>query len=189
MSAGVGLGDRQQDLDLLVAHLFGGEVHRRLHRHVAEQLEHVVLDQVAQRAGLVVVAGAGSDAEVLGRRDLDAVDVVAVPQRLEHAVGEAERQHVLDRLLAQVVVDAEDLLLIEGREHAPVEFAGLLERRAEGLLDDHAHVGVVVLGDARAAQRLHDHGEEAGRGGQVEGPVERLAGRLLESVEDLASSA
>ena len=112
------LRDRLQDLDLLVAHLFGGEAHRRLHRDVAEQLQHVVLDQVAQRAGLVVVAGAGADADVLGGRDLDAVDVVAVPQRLEHAVGEAERQHVLDRLLAEVVVDAEDLGLVEDRQHA-----------------------------------------------------------------------
>jgi hypothetical protein len=31
----------------------------------------VVLDQVAQRAGAVVVAGARADAEVLGRGDLD----------------------------------------------------------------------------------------------------------------------
>ena len=65
--------------------------------------------------GAVVVAGARADAEVLGRGDLDVVDVVAVPHRLEHAVGEPERQQVLDRLLAQVVVDAEDLALVEDR--------------------------------------------------------------------------
>ncbi len=111
------LGDRLQHLDLLVADLFGGEVHRRLHRDVAEQLQHVVLDQIAQRAGAVVVVGARADAEVLGGGDLHAVDVVAVPQRLEHAVGEAERQHVLDRLLAQVVVDAVDLRLVEDPQH------------------------------------------------------------------------
>ena len=90
---------------------------RRLHRHVAQQLQHVVLDQVAQRAGGVVVAGARAHAEVLGRRDLDVVDVVAVPQRLEHAVGEPERHHVLDGFLAQVVVDPEDLALLEDLEH------------------------------------------------------------------------
>ena len=44
---------------------------RRLHRDVAQQLEHVVLDEVAQRAGAVVVAGARADADVLGRGDLD----------------------------------------------------------------------------------------------------------------------
>jgi hypothetical protein len=41
------------------------------------------------------------------------VDVVAVPERLEDGVGEAEDQQVLHRLLAQVVVDAVDLLLVE----------------------------------------------------------------------------
>ena len=33
-----------------------------------------------------------------------------VPHRLEQRVGEAQRQDVLDRLLAQVVVDAEHVL-------------------------------------------------------------------------------
>ena len=36
-----------------------------------------------------------------------------VPQRLEQRVGEAQRQQVLDRLLAEIMVDAEDLLLGE----------------------------------------------------------------------------
>ena len=125
----VGLGrmDRVQDLDLLVADFLGGEAHRGLHCDVAEQLEHVVLDQVAQRPGLVVEAGAGTDPDVLGGSDLDGVDVVAVPQRLEHAVGEAKRHHVLDRLLAQVVVDAEDLRLLEHVEHLAVELERLLQ--------------------------------------------------------------
>ena len=41
------------------------------------------------------------------------IDVVPVPERLEDPVGEAEDQEVLDRLLAEVVVDAVDLLLDE----------------------------------------------------------------------------
>jgi hypothetical protein len=57
---------------------------------------------------------ARADAEVLGGGDLDVVDVVAVPHRLEQEVGEAEREDVLHRLLAEVVVDAEDLRLAEG---------------------------------------------------------------------------
>ena len=83
-SSGAARRWRCEDLDLLVAHLVGTEVDRRLHRHQAEQLQHVVLDHVAERAGAVVVAGAGADPEVLGGGDLDVVDVVAVPQRLEH---------------------------------------------------------------------------------------------------------
>ena len=37
-----------------------------------------------------------------------------VPRRLEQPVGEAEREDVLHRLLAEEVVDPEDLRLIEG---------------------------------------------------------------------------
>lgn len=74
----------------------------------ASRLEQVVLDDVACGPDAVVVARATTDADVLGHRDLDVVDVVAVPDRLEHLVGEAERQEVLDRLLAEVVVDPED---------------------------------------------------------------------------------
>ncbi len=69
----------------------------------------------------VVVARAPADAHVLGRRDLDVVDEVAVPDRLEHAVREPERQHVLDRLLPQVVVDPVDLRLVEHRQHLAVQ--------------------------------------------------------------------
>ena len=49
----------------------------------------------------------------LGDGDLDVVDELAVPDRLEDAVREPQRQHVLDRLLAEVVVDPEDLVLGE----------------------------------------------------------------------------
>ncbi len=175
--------DRLQHLDLLVAHLFGGEVHGRLHRDVAEQLQHVVLDQVAQRPGVVVVAGAGADADVLGGGELHVVDVVAVPQRLEQPVGEAERQHVLDGLLAEVVVDAEDLGLVEHVQHAAVELGGLGEGGAERLLDDHPHLGAGAAVEALRAERLDDHREELGRGREVEGAVERFARALVEAVE------
>ena len=181
-----GRRDRVQDLDLLVAHLFGGEAPGGLHRDVAEQLQHVVLDQIAQRAGLVVVAGAAADADVLGGGDLHLVDVVAVPQRLEHAVGEAKRQHVLDGLLAEVVVDAEDLGLVEHAQHARVELARLFERGAERLLDDHPHLGFGTAREPGAAQLADDHREEARRGRQVEGAVQPLPGLLVELVQRLA---
>ena len=77
----------------------------------------MVLDQVAQRAGALVVAGAAADPDVLGRGDLHVVDEVPVPDGLEQRVGEPERHQVLDGLLAQVVVDPEHLGLVEHVEH------------------------------------------------------------------------
>ena len=78
-----------------------------------QQLEHVVLEDVAARAGLLVEGAAALDAEVLGHGDLHVVDVAPVPERLEDAVAEAEDEQVADGLLAQVVVDAVDLRLVE----------------------------------------------------------------------------
>ena len=57
---------------------------RLLHRDQRHQLQQVVLDHVAGGADAVVVAGPAADADVLGHRDLHVVDVVAVPDRLEH---------------------------------------------------------------------------------------------------------
>ena len=70
-------------------------------------------DHVAVGAGLLVEGAARADPERLRHVDLDVVDVVAVPDRLEEAVGEAQGEDVVRRLLAEEVVDAEDLLLAE----------------------------------------------------------------------------
>ena len=71
----------------------------------------MVLHHVAQRAGAVVEVAARADAERLGQRDLDVGDALAPPQRLEQRVAEAQRHQVLHRRLAEVVVDAQRLLL------------------------------------------------------------------------------
>ena len=109
---------------------------RLLHRGQRHQLQEVVLDDVARGADAVVVAGPAADADVLGHGDLHVVDVVGVPDRLEHLVGEAQRQQVLHRLLAQVVVDAEDRVGGEDVLDDGVELAGRLQVVPERLLDD-----------------------------------------------------
>ena len=88
----------------------------------------MVLDDVADRPGSVVERAAALDAEVLRHRDLHALDVVAVPDRLEEGVDEAEEEHVDDRPLAEVVVDAEDRRLSELR--AEIRFSSCAEARS-----------------------------------------------------------
>jgi hypothetical protein len=75
-----------------------------------KQLQRVVLHHVAQRAGLVVEGAALLHAQVFGDGDLDVGDVLAAPDGLEQRIAEAHREQVLHRGLAQVVVDAKDLL-------------------------------------------------------------------------------
>jgi hypothetical protein len=80
----------------------------------------------------VVEAAAALDADRLAHRDLHAAHVVAVPHRLEQGVREAEHQQVLDALLAEVVVDAEDALLGEHAVQGVVQLLRAGESRPNG---------------------------------------------------------
>jgi hypothetical protein len=61
--------------------------------------------------------------------------MVAAPERLEDAVGEAEPQDAPERLPGEEVVHAEHRVLGEGLVQQPVEFPGRLEILPERLLD------------------------------------------------------
>src|SRR3712207_9498714 len=76
--------------------LFRSEGRRGLHAQQREQLEHVVLHEVAQRPRLVVVARPRTDPDVLGRRDLDVVD-----RSEEHTSELQSRQYLVCRLLLE----------------------------------------------------------------------------------------
>ena len=104
-----------EDFHLLVPDRLLVEADWGLHRNQGQQLQLVVLHDVAQGAGALVVATPAFHAQLFGDRQLDTVAELVVPDRLEDGVGEAKGEDVLDRLLAQVVVDAEDLVLVEDR--------------------------------------------------------------------------
>ena len=78
-------------------------------------------DHVAIGAGLLVEGDAVADIERLGHVDLHVVDEIAVPDRLKETIGEAEGEDVLRRLLAEEMVDAEDLILGEDRVQLAVQ--------------------------------------------------------------------
>ena len=116
----------------------GLEARRRLHRGQAQQLQHVVLQHVAHRAGSVVVVAAAFDADGLGHGDLHLLDVARVPQRLEQRVAEAQREQVLHAFLAEVVVDAEHAVFVEHAGHAVVDLDGAGQVVADRLFQHHA---------------------------------------------------
>ena len=115
---------------------------------------------VAQRARLVVVAAALFHADGFRHRDLHVIDVAAVPDRLENSVGEAERQDVLDGFLAQVVIDAVDLLFARHPQQLLVQQPGGFEIVAEGLFDDHAPPVLIVFLHQADCRQLLDGGAE-----------------------------
>jgi hypothetical protein len=85
------------------------------------------------------------------------VDVAAVPDGFEQAVGESEGQDVLRGLLPQEVVDPIDLFGSEDGVDGVVERLGRPEVGAEGLLHDDSG----AWGQAGLTQRL-DHGRGGG---------------------------
>ncbi len=179
-----GQAQRLQHLDLLVADRLGVEARGRLHRHQREQLQHVVLQHVADRArGVVVAAAAALHADRLGHGDLHEFDVLLVPQRFEEGVAEAEHQQVLHRLLAQVVVDAVELVLADQLEQVGIERERAGQVGAEGLLDHHAALQPRALVEQPGlAQVLHRGQAQLRLHGQVEDAVRGPAGDLVEAL-------
>ena len=151
-------GNGVQHLELFIAQRVGGVVRRRFHRHQGQQLQQVVLEHVAQHAGLVVVIAAALDLDLLGDGDLHVIDVIVVPQRLEQRVGEAENEDVLHRVLAEIMIDAIDLVLAEHVAEKLIERPRGSEIVAERLFDDEAPptVGRGLAVHAGRAELLDD---------------------------------
>ena len=155
---------RAQHLELFVAHGVRVERHRRLHGHDAQQLQQVVLHHVAHGAGAVVKTRAAAHAHGFSHRDLHALDVRAAPQRLKNGVAKAQHHQVLNRLFAQVMVDAEDLLFLEVPAHVVVDLAGGSQVVAQRLFQHHAGALVDQAGAVQVGANAH---KQAGCGGQV----------------------
>ena len=145
---------------------------------------------VAQRAGLLVELAAALDADGLRRGDLDVVDVLAIPQRLEQAVGKAQRHDVLDRFLAEEMVHPVDLMLLQRLQDLGVERLGRGQIVAERLLDHDAPPLPVLFRHQAGSPEARDHdAEEAIGDGEIEEVVARRAGRLVEPRQMLAEPA
>ncbi len=98
-------------------------------------------DHVAKRAGGFVKRGALAQAQRFRHVDLHMIDEVAIPDRLEQTVGEPERENVLGRLLAEEMIDAENLIFRKYLVQFGIEPLGAGEVDAERFFHDDARVG------------------------------------------------
>ena len=130
--------------------------------------------------GGVVEGAAALDAEVLRHRDLHAFDVAAIPERLQDRIRKAHEQHVVDRALSEVMVDAEDVLLDERAEQDPVQVAR--RRRGPGRRASRRRRGT-PFAHPDCASCSHDGSEERGRDRQVVRGVLCASERLSERRE------
>src|SRR5262245_33848684 len=82
-------GTRLQDLNLFVADGFTIGSNGWLHRQVHQDLKQVILNDITDRAGLIIECPPALNAEVFRHRYLYALDLVAVPERLQNCILEA----------------------------------------------------------------------------------------------------
>src|SRR5580693_313028 len=95
--------------------------------------------------------------------------MVAIPDRLEQAVGEAQHQNVLHRLLAEIMVDAKNLILAEDAEQLAIELPRRPKICAKRLFDDDAPPRAVGLASqARLAEVTADRRKPGRRRRQIE---------------------
>ena len=173
--------DRIEHLELPVPDRLRGLPRWGLHAEQAHDLEQVVLDHVPDRPRLVVEGPPVGHVEGLGHVDLHARDVIAVPERLEERVGEAEVEQVLNRLLAEIVVDPEDGRLGEDLVDRGVQGDGACQVAPEWLLEDDPRAG-----GGAGGRQVRDHlPEERGRDGQVVKGMPRVSELASQRVEGL----
>ena len=100
----------------------------------------MILNHVPDGADLFVKRAPALNAKIFRHRDLDAFDMMTVPERFKHGVGKAEEQHVIHRRLAQIMINSKDGRLIESFEQDVIEGLGRGKVAAERLLNDHAGI-------------------------------------------------
>src|SRR5262245_43918455 len=128
------------------------------------------LHNVSNRASLIVEDAPALDPEIFSHGDLHALDMVAIPERLQERIRKAEVANVMDRQLPKVMVDAEDRRLLKSRQQGLVELPGRGEVRPERLFDDDAGVPRAP----RLPELFDDRSEQCRRNGKV---VRRTLGR------------
>jgi hypothetical protein len=180
----VGIGHRAEHRELGVVDGRRVAPRRWLHGRHGDDLQQMVDHDVAQCPDRVVEVAAVLDPEALGHRDLQAGDVVTVPDRLDHRVGEAQVQDLVQAHLPEEVIDPQQPSLGD----VAVQIGGQLTRRgevvAEGLLHDDPRRR---RQRTRSRQPCHDRAEQARRnlevehrhGGGADGGLDALEGRRL----------
>ena len=130
----------------------------------------MVLHHVPERTGGFVVTSAFLHADCFCRSDLNAGDVVPVPDRFENGVGEPQNHDVLNGFLAEIVVDAEDLVFLATALNHAIESLGTAVIPTEWLFDHHA-AALGVFEQAGIGEGSAAAGIELRRDRQIEGAV------------------
>lgn len=128
----------------------------------------MILHHILDDPKLTEVASMALSAKGLLEGEDDASDVVTVPDGAEDPVGKPQHHEVLDHLLAQIVVDVVDLVLLKQGGNVVGQLVGTLQVPPKRLLHNDtvpaylAHAGLMdVLGDSLVDSGGQSQVEEA----------------------------
>src|ERR1017187_8202144 len=96
----------------------------------------MILHNIAYRPCPSKESSASRYPKVLRHRDLYALHIVAIPERFHKRVGEAKDKDVIDRQLAQVMIDAKNVFLLEMAEQKPIQMLRRFKIKSERLFHD-----------------------------------------------------
>src|SRR5665213_152203 len=136
---------------------------RRPHCEQRNDLQHMVLHHIADHTHLFVETSPALYAQSFGHCNLYALDVVAVPYRLQKRVRKAEVEQILDRFFAEVMIDPENRGFGEGFAERSVEFLRGRKVAAKWLFNDYP----CSLVTARLGKSCRDGRKRAWRDSQV----------------------
>src|SRR5262249_44411118 len=104
----------------------------------------------------IVISGTGPNAFGFSHGDMHVINILVVPDGFEARIGEAEDQHVLDGLFAQVVIDAVELLLTDYLEQLAIQGTRGRCIMPKRLFDNDPTPATLALEQRRRAE-LVDH--------------------------------
>src|SRR6266849_760575 len=150
--------NRSQERDFGVANRLRIVGDRSFHCQQRQDLEQMILEHVPNGTDFLVEAATSADTELLCHRDLHTCHVIPVPQRFQEGVCEPEVEEILNRLLAEKMVDAVDRRLGKGLMKRAVQFLRRCEVTAKWLFDDESR----IRGTSRPSQSSRDSAEQTG---------------------------
>ena len=133
---------RPNNLELFITNGIRIEPCRRFHCDETQQLHQVILHHIAHRARFVIVFAPAPNAYGFGHGDLDVIDILAVPERLEQHVAKANRHQVLHGLFTQVVIDPVNLTFVKIFGERCIQGFGGLQIPAKRFFNDDTALGV-----------------------------------------------
>ncbi len=116
---------------------------------------------------MIVIPGPVAHIDRFGYRDLHMFYVVAIPDRLENGVGKTEKEDILGRFFAKIVIDAVHLPFFEDAVDQPVKLLSRRQIAPKGFFYNDAPPPVLFIHHAMLPQLLHYGHVQVWSDGQV----------------------